>query len=345
MKSKVMKRVVTLIATVALVGLIVPVNVNAADAKNVEITKKIEKPSDVYAPKTEFQFQISNGTAVPAAGTNPAIKAGVTGGVTFEDDTIASAPAAGDIGETTLTLPDKAKLKINIDQFTQPGIYRYLISEKAGSYKGMKYDGSEKYFDVYIRRNADTHLEAYSYAFVKTTDRTSKDDGIFTNKYGKKDKPDHSDWLSNFTVKKIVTGALGDKEKEFNFTVKVDGQTGEHFHVIRSDNQTFELVSGTQQTITLKNEQTIKITGLSEGDTYTVNEDDYTAEGYKVTYSGNHDGVAAVETDATLNVTNNNDVTTPTGILMAYGPYALLIIVAVALLVVFNRKKRIQDEE
>lgn len=327
MKNKFLKKIVaTFISAGMTLALTAPLFANTVKAedfpKNVTITKKITKRADVYAPNTTFTFAIANGTAVTGS---PAIYAGITGGVTFADNQITSTPANSDIGQTSITLSDTATLTVNAASFTKPGIYRYVITETAGNYEGLTYSTETKFFDVYV--NSDKVV--YSYAFYNASG--AKDDAVFTNDYDK-DKTK----IFDLSVTKAVTGSQGDKEKEFSFTIKVDGASGEKYAVYKGAQLVDTLDSGVEKTITLKDGESFKITGLSATDTYTVNEADYSSDGYTTT---NQNNTGTISADKTITVTNDKDPGTPTGIIMTYMPYVVLIAGAALLIIVFNKKR------
>lgn len=307
------------------------------EPKNVTITKEITKDGNDYAPAATFEFSITPGTAVDAViddqgkVTQEAIYAGPAGGAYFAEGagTIKSAPAASDIGETTITV-GTTTISIDNSKFTAPGIYRYNVTENAGTYEGVTYSTETKYFDVFV----NTSNEVYAYTFTHATGENGKDDGVFTNDYGTTESK-----IYDVTITKKVAGNQGDKSKDFSFTINASGAEGEWFYVTFSDGRAAEtLVTGSDsKTITLKDGQSATIHGLSTSDTYSVDETDYTSDGYKTTVEGNKSG--SITADTTVTFTNTKDVTTPTGIVMNIAPYVLMVAVAAVLAVVFLRKR------
>lgn len=301
--------------------------------KEATLTKNILKEENVYAPSETFRFTIAPGTGVPATGNSDAIYAGPVGGAMLEKPTITSTPAGSDIGKTTVTA-GTTDISTDITKFDRPGIYRYVVKETAGNYEGITYTIEEKYFDVYVVNGADGKLEISSYAFVSKDNNKVKDDGIFTNDYT---------GTSDVTVRKEVTGNQGDKRKDFSFTLKVDGAAGEQYYVTFSDGRApITLAAGEAQTITLSHDQTAEIFGLSSGDTYTVTEADYSADGYTTTIGGNETNTASGTTaeDKLVTVVNDKGAVTPTGIVMNVVPYLLMAVIAGITALVFFRRKR-----
>lgn len=360
------KRMVKQVSTAAMAGMMMTATLSMpvfADElpKNLTLTKDITKEENVYAPNTTFVFEVRPGDAVPAGQGQDAIYAGIEGGVTVDNGIIASTPASSDIGKKVITA-GTTNLKVNESVFTQgddakPGIYRYIVSEahadaNNNKYEGVAYTDEEKYFDVYVTYNSSGQLEVSSYAFVKTTDPKTKDDAVFTNDYSSK-----HDKLHDLTVKKEVTGNQGNRSKDFEFTIKVDGAEGEEYYVTFSDGRTpITLVSGTSQIITLKSDQTAKIWGLSESDKYTVTEADYTSDGYTTTIDGQVTsdttgtigkgaGTTDDKGDRNITVVNDKDATTPGGIFLNVGPYIALLGAAIASSLLFFRRRHVKESD
>lgn len=326
--------------------------------KLVEIKKVIEKQADVYSPSTTFSFEVKSweGPDQQADATNgkKEIKKGPEGGVIMEDTDIASTPKDEDINKEKIELTDTAKLKINEDKFTAPGIYRYVVTEKKGNYKGIKYSDTIKYFDVYV----DSENKPYSYTFVKDgKDGKSdeKDTEAFVNKYDPKgDETEDDKWISSVKVKKQVDGSMGDKNKLFNFNISVKGQNGEKFYVKKSNGEKVATIDGNAQQPTkvqLKNNDEIEITGLSSDDKFTVEEEDYSKEGYKTKYTvGDKEEVNVQDKSSTkdgvsVTVVNSKEINTPTGLIIAYGPYIAVLGFALALFAIFARNRNEEDAE
>lgn len=348
-----------LIATVVALSTVLSIGTALSFANPVQpsgvavakITKKVTKPADVFAPATSFTFTVAPGQAIHASGEQKEILAGLPNGVRFSNQqttaSIESKPGTyeSETAKSELTIGE-LELVVNKDVMdsAEPGIYRYVVKETAGNYHGMTYDTKERYFDVYVN---DQHQVVYS-AFVTATDSKTKDDGVFTNDYDKNNTGEGDKGLGKLKITKNVTGNLGNKTTDFIFTIKIDGQTGEKFRLTTDGNQTVTIESGVQATFKLKHGQTATVTGLSDNDKYTVNENSYADQGYKTTYEGEHQdktfGAEGVKSDAAVKVTNAKEINTPTGIVLSYGPYALLVVVAAAILVLFTRKRKSYED-
>ena len=348
MEKRMLKKVSTVTAAGIMMTAMLGMQVSAAESSDSEttvkktpmITKQITKESNIYAPKTTFKFTVAPGTAVPAGENQKAIYAGPAKGVTLDNDVIASVPADSDIGNEKITV-GTTKLNVNESVFTtgenaKPGIFRYVVSEAAADNDGNKYEGvayttEQKYFDVYVTSDDDGNLEVSSYLFADKNNPESKDEGVFTNDYSS-----HHDTLKEFTL-------------------NVAGAAGEKYYVTFSDSRTpITLVSGQPQTITLKDDQTAKIWGLSKTDKYTVTESSYADDGYTTTIDNvktsttagtiaTGAGTTADNGDKNITVVNDKTTNSPTGIFLHVAPYIVLIGAAIASSLLFFRRKRVKD--
>ena len=144
---------------------------------------------------------------------------------------------------------------------------------------------------------------------------------------------------SQVTVSKTVTGALGDKAKEFSFTLTVKDDsngneiTGE-MKAQKGSAEEFTIKSG--NTFTLKDGESIVFTNVPTGATVTVTENDYTGTngGYSTSYvvdNGQSTGGLEAKLENisagnhTIAFTNSKDVRPDTGITLHSMPYLLVL--------------------
>ena len=144
---------------------------------------------------------------------------------------------------------------------------------------------------------------------------------------------------SQVTVSKTVTGALGDKAKEFSFTLTVKDDsngneiTGE-MKAQKGSAEEFTIKSG--NTFTLKDGESIVFTNVPTGATVRVTEKDYTGAngGYSTSYvvdNGQSTGGLEAKLENisagnhTIAFTNSKDVTPDTGITLHSMPYLLVL--------------------
>ena len=155
---------------------------------------------------------------------------------------------------------------------------------------------------------------------------------------------------TSVNIKKLVTGSMGDKSKQFNFTVSVvNGSIKLPFNIGETQ------YTGST-TITLSDKQTTRLTQVPVGATVTITEDDYSNDRYTPSYEIDGDPSAANsreakitsisrrDNDATHKVifTNNKDAIPDTGLDFNTTPYILVlgIVVAGAGVLLFGRRKR-----
>lgn len=337
MKAKFMKKMAAVIMAGAMMSVLaLPVMADevttiGGDVQNVTITKTLTKYANSYAPNTSFSFQIVSGTA----SGDGKIYAGPQGGVTFGQGqgTITFAPASTDIGKTSLS--GTTELTVNESSFTAPGIYRYVISEiiPQSKYDGVGYSTEQKYFDVYKFSDG-----SFSYCFEN--DDQEKDTGEFTNTY-----VHGNGGVNDLTIKKTVSGELGNKSYGFSFKIKVTASdSGEKYLVKRNDGTI--LVSswdGSETTITLADGQSAVIYGLSANDTYTVTETEANTDGYTTTINGSTTTTGSasgkITADSSVNYENAKDSTIPTGIAMDIAPYVIMVLAAFVLGFAFLRTR------
>ena len=199
-----------------------------------------KKDSEANLPKTKFTYSIANGTAVPATATTPAINAGITGGATMatpETDAW-NAPNA----DTEL---DTVELSFDKTKFTEPGIYRYILTEAAMTTeqtdidikdgdKAGNHTENTLYLDVYVSNvsNAISVVAAVlstSTAAPKMSDEPGTIEGTLeTATYTTKIDGFYNHFETyQVVLKKKVTGSMGDKSKFFPFDLNLGYAEGD----------------------------------------------------------------------------------------------------------------------
>ncbi len=257
--------------------------------------------------------------------------------------------------------------------FTEPGIYRYLITE-SGSNQGVTNDEeSMKVLDVYvIDEEGNLKVQAYvlhNSAADSLTDgeRAGSKPTGFTNVYD----------TSNLTIRKQVSGNQASRDKYFEFTLQIrDAQPGTIYSVELSEADSVSQVNdatldenegktnpsslivgsdGTlEQKFYLQHGQQITVQGIAEDTCYTVTEnpEDYTstastAENPVVaasegTESAGTEGVIE-SVDLTTGYLNTRSGVIPTGIALYAAPFAAVTVLGglgAAVIVMYRRKER-----
>ncbi len=362
MKRRMNKRM----ATAALAGaMVLSMNGMSAFAAVTEfnLTKEVTTDGNTHAPNTAFSFTIEpyvhTDTDKGDTFEGEAVSNGVAGGLTLDTaNNFSFAP--GD--EVSASYEKTGKIKVDATKFTEPGIYHYLVTETKGNYNGINYDTTPRHVYVYVVNKTDgtAGYEVQAVKVVKEGETNKADDLKIVNNYGDGTTPD--DDVHDFIIKKTVTGNQGNKNKEFEFTVTIDGDDTDkagaerykvemkdkNGEVIETTPKLEYLTDGIEQDFKLKDGDTLHIYGLSEKDTYTVTETDYSTEGYTTTVNGTkgHSGTGNLtEDNVEVVFENNKNVTPATGVAMTFAPYVLLVAAAGGLgAVVLGKKKREDDE-
>ena len=164
---------------------------------------------------------------------------------------------------------------------------------------------------------------------------------IFNNDYGQ-DK--NKDTTHDVVIKKVITGNQAVESDTFQLVVTVTGTAGEKYKVTLDNAEQNPLTSGEKATYTVTNNTEIHIYGLTEGDKVQAVEEANT-QGYQATYTtGLSEGTLTISRDGSeATVTNTKNSTSPTGIILNYGPYILMIALAGSMVAFFffkrNRKE------
>ena len=342
---------------------IVPASAANMSGAVVDITKQITKDTDTYAPNTSFTFQVKPYQGDTEEGA--VVQAGPEGGVYFSmsegqkvyTGTISSAPATGDIGQTTLTLAQKLGLQIDetVLSAKDPGVYRYEVSEVTpdsdDQYDGIVYTTEVKYFDVYVTLDKEGNKVVSAYTFV-SEDGDTKDDGVFVNDYDTATGANKT-----LKVEKVLAGDQASPNQEFEINITINGAAGEQYKIVKTNTSNAEeamtvtyLTSGQMQTIELQGDEYVTIYGLSPEDTYTVVEHDYTNLNYTAGYEVDESVVENVTAQTisgdndVVTITNTRNASTPTGIMMDIAPYAVLVVIAAAGCFIFLRKRHAKED-
>ena len=358
MLKKTIRRLGALAMVLAMAVSVFAVSASAAETvpgnaeTKFDFTKTVTTDGNTYAPNTSFGYTVTNGDAGSITDTNnktvPVLKG--QGGVTLTDTVFA--PTIAGMTDVAASYVVTGKIVVAANTFTTTGVYHYVVQEKSTpaydgiTYDGITYDTTQR--DLYIYVVRENGQLVVKYAIMKNG--TDKGTG-FVNDYGQK-----NDKIHKVTVTKEVTGLLADKNKEFEFTVSVKGAAGEKYkvgykvtadaaeQVTYVDSTTTTDAEGIvkERKIKIKDTGCIVIYGLSKTDVYTVNEKDYSAEGYTTEKRENSGSITEGDKgDVDITVVNDYDTATPGGVIMTIAPYALMLVVAGAFAVVFlSRRNR-----
>lgn len=311
----------------------------------IEFDKYLILKDDANVPKVTFGFTISHGEAQNATATSPRIEAGIGSPVISSavfapsDTPITTAVQGIPLGQNEQYVKKTVSIDFSNVAFTAPGIYRYIVTEGASSVNGITNDANaSRILDVYVIYDTSASSTpslkiAGSVMYKETESSTLEKSRMFVNTYS----------TNNVTLKKEVTGNQGDRNKDFTFTVTIQGNPGNVYSVLQGNN-TVDLTmnqNGTASgTFNLKHDGSIVIQGLATGDTFAIEENDYSNESYNTSYKLN--GATTATTGRSLSATtmgdgaqsvvfiNNREGSVPTGILMEFEPYLILGAVVMA---------------
>lgn len=291
------------------------------DATSVTITKKYVAANEgTISPAETFTLtQQGNGVVEDGeAASAPALGA-VTGAVFAEG-------AAAKDGAT-------AKITVDLPKYTSVGVYTYTLKETNNKTAGVTYYSKDIKLVVTVIQGEDGKLRV---AGVHTEDDGQVKSDEITNIYS----------AGTLKVSKTVTGNLGDRDKYFTFQVTLTGEQDKNYadsYAVTGgsykENPTTVKV-GEPAVFHLKHGDTISISNLPYGVTYTVTET--AAEGYTTEKTGDSGSINSAEATAAFTNTKEGDI--DTGIKLDSLPYILVFAGALALAVIMViRKRRISD--
>ena len=354
MKKTMKKLTAVLLAAVLTVGFSLTAfaadsDLTPSTAGTFTFTKEYTSTDNATFPTETLEFTVTADTNNPDGGT-ALIKVG-------DDNTF-------DIAGTKTT-----DIVVNYPSYSKAGVYRYTIKEKEGSSQGVTYDTTKEIKVAVLVTYNDAHtalvVEDGNVGVEKTNPDAVKEDTI-TNVYEFGGDQDEDPKTKGLTVKKTVTGNLGDQSKLF--TIKVTLQTEADKYVNSDIEVSGGSYAGNTQTITkgwtgtkeitikLKHDETVQFNKIPVGVTYTVEEDpSHIAagevqtpeelngdEGYLVTYD-NEEGTIAKDVTQEASVTNDKNTEIHTGISLDSLPYLMMLAaVAIGVFVIF-RLRRIEE--
>ncbi len=326
-----------------------------------ELKKSLVIRDGAKIPDATFTFNVTPGAAVSATESTFAVIKGVNpekikfgeeeqadgnGTIKYE---MQDKPAEGTTTDDGVTIADTSdgyyiatkSVKLDFSQcgFTEPGIYRYIITE-TGTNAGIKNDiNNTRTVDVYVEdatTGTDKKLKIAGYVMYVGTLTTGPSKTVtsaegFTAEDGVNTITPSGNLVSDATKSvgfknvylphdltfcKQVTGNQGSKDKYFKFTLNISGAVpGRVFYVDLSD----------ADATPIKNAAT-KYSSMSNPSTFTVGEDGtaevvfYIQDGQRIVIKDIADGTAYAITEdsedyqATAEIVGDNDGTENNGV-------------------------------
>jgi pilin isopeptide linkage protein len=327
--------------------------------ESLTFTKKFESTNGGILPDETFTFTMTPDTRVDGTGKT-ADGLPIKQGIALTKDTVELEFGADHDEEQTGTFSFADKT------FEGPAVYRYTVQEVKPSddkaNKAITYSTDVYTVDIMVD-NTNTPIAVLNVG-TDGSSTTEKKPITFTNTCE----------TDKLVITKTVTGTMGDKIKQFNFSIdipvvgtKLNLASGEEIAatITRNSGSTEDvtLTVGGENKFTLANGEKLEIDHVPEGMIYTVKEDSYENDGYNTSIvgtfsSGNstvtkevkkgnvYDASATgqntpiVDGGNIIAFTNHKDITN-TGVAMNVAPYIAVLLVAIAgAIVLFVSKKR-----
>ena len=302
------------------------------DESSVTISKKYVATNGGTSPAETFNFDVTSSQVADGEATS--VPALTVGDATFSEG---GATQEGGTASIQITLP----------KYERVGVYEYTLEEVAGDTAGVEYDETDVVIKVTVIKQNGALVRVVSVhentASGAKIDAEGSQLSAFTNTYK----------AGTLAISKDVTGNLGDTEKYFEFKVTLNApSTGETVSSeIGVGKTSYEsnptsITVGTETTFYLKSGETLNLTNIPYGVTYTVTE---TADSeYTTTVNGTaSNSVTNQEVDTateTVAFVNNKTGEIDTGISTDSLPYFLIAAgVAAGAAVLVTRRRRFDD--
>lgn len=304
-----MKKFVAILLTLMLV-----LGIGAAVADEAEVTPTTDTDLTDHGTVTIKKVYKLVGAGTSPAETFTLEQVGV-GRVTDGDAT--SAPALGTItgaafneGAATADGTTIGNITVALPEYTNVGVYEYTLQEVAGNTAGVAYYGKTIKLVVTVINGTDGNIRV---AAVHTESEDEVKSDKFENTYS----------AGTLTVKKTVTGNLGDKKKEFDFTVTFAAPEGKNWTpaIGASEGATMVEDNPMSYTFKLKHDAMATFGNLPAGVTYTVTETP--VDGYTTNNIEQKGTIVAGLNEVTF--INEKSGTIDTGVTTENLPYVLLI--------------------
>lgn len=338
----------------------------AGSVNTTELKKNLVIENDANIPDTSFTFAASAGDAVEASSTTLAVLAGVNPDkIKFGSETTAdgngtisyaaqvkSATPNDDV-TITASYPDTehytATKSTTLDfsgcGFTEPGVYRYIITEE-GTNAGITNDtNTTRTIDVYVEDATTTtkELKITGYVMYVGTQTTGPSNSstetpgtAFTAEDGTTSKTPNGMEVTDatksvgfqntysthdLTFSKEVTGNQGSKDKYFKFTVNISGAVAGTVYAVDLTNA--DSSSGSNAATLTDNQNKTNPASITVGTDGTISADFYLQHGQSIVIKGIADGTAYTITETqedyapTANITGDTLNSSSVAIAMA----------------------------
>lgn len=325
---------------------------------NFPLTKKLVVAEGTAPQKMTFGFTVSGREADAAKGA----KAGTVGREFTTQPSVTLEKTDNEqftVGTYTQNF-NIDLVKLLGDNYNKVGKYAYTISENETKIPGITKDAHTYEMIVTVvnkQKEGLTSETGYGY-YVGMYDANGNGNKVpaeFTNTYNS----------YSLEVTKTVKGNFGDLGDTFTFYITLGKEGGKDDNYAtatvkvsdtnNSANNATWTIGGGQQTVTLKHGQTITVSNLPVGVTYTVTEKKTNDDGTAWVYDTTGEAVAnaanvlpsiTADNDANkVEIVNKHEGTPDMGVVLDNAPYiAMLAIVAIGGVALMLNKRR-RDEE
>lgn len=313
------------------------------DHSSITVTKVYTMVGTGSSPKETFTLEQVGDGVVTKGGATTAPALGTITGYEFAAGVATASGAKGDI---TINLPEN---------YTAPGVYEYTLKETVGSNAGVTYRDSNKTIKLVVTVVSDDAGKLYRYAGIhtETSDSDEKSDE-FGNTYS----------ANSLTLTKKVQGNGADRNKHFEFVIKLTGENGktyaEKYDI--TGNAGFDatksassIAVGGEAHVWLKNDGTATIANLPKDVQWEITEVGAALDAesskvmngeYEVTVPADANGTVSVAENADNDVvfTNKSTVNVDTGVILDNAPYMLMLAVVAGGAMTLVIKKRREEE-
>lgn len=305
------------------------------DKDSVTITKTYNETNDgSTSPAETFQFTIEATSVEDAA---DGIDVGKMPMPTVGSVTYAEGDAGSNDAQKTIT--------ITLPKYTSVGVYTYTISETASETAGVVSHGDDITLVVTVLQGENGLIRVPA-VHTETSDGEKSDD--ISNEYQ----------AGQLSVTKQVTGNMGDRSKEFDFTVKFNAPDGKKVlsditYTVGKDTYTISAEEwsenlSVERNISLQHGDTVTFINIPYGVTYKVTEavyDDYTQTIKSSDNESNGNGTVNSPTETVTAINDKDGGAIDTGIFLDNMPYIVMLVVVIAGFTAFAMKKRHSVED
>lgn len=244
--------------------------------------------------------------------------------------------------------------------FSQPGVYKFKLSEKAGSNPQISYNEAPKYYSVQVVYKLQNEAPMPSGdVIVNGWWESDTLDGLKTE-FGNQTKgnqtvaefdvTNEAAAAGSLIIENRVSGNMSDVTKHFGFTITLTGAGSANYPITYTVNSCGEhgtpiSVTGGSANIKLKHGESVEIKNIPSTATYQVTETD--SQGYTTTIDNAGSQVTGLSASGTMAdsgkrvvYTNDATETAPTGIILDMLPFILLFAGAGVLVIFFRKKTR-----